>query len=91
LNIKTENLPVHFKVVGMIYVRGLVVVINTTNFFCFTCVFFRVEKEWSFHGISTTKNIIIKAEKHAISKTYLKNQEQFHLLGKIRIKHAISD
>jgi len=37
------------------------------------------------------KNIIRKAEKHSISKTHLKNQEQFHLLGKIRIEHAISE
>lgn len=59
--------------------------------FCFICVFFRGEKEWSFDGISTIKNIIRKAEKHSISKTHLKNQEQFHLLGKIRIEHAISE
>lgn len=59
--------------------------------FCFICVFFRGEKEWSFEGISTIKNIIRKAEKHAISKTHLKNQEQFHLLGKVRIEHAISE
>lgn len=59
--------------------------------FCFICVFFRGEKEWSFDGISTIKNIIRKAEKHSISKTHLKNQEQFYFLGKIRIEHAISE
>lgn len=41
--------------------------------------------------MSTIKNIIRKAEKYAISKTHLKNQEQFHLSGKIRIEHAISE
>jgi hypothetical protein len=53
--------------------------------------FFEVKKEWSFDGISIIKNIIRKAEKHAILKTHLKNQEQFHLLGKIRIEHVISE
>ncbi|KAL4119236.1 hypothetical protein QTP88_012077 [Uroleucon formosanum] len=30
-----------------------------------------------------------KSEKHAISQKHLTNQEKFHLLGKVRIEHAI--
>ena len=33
LNTKTENLPVNFKPVGIVNLRGLVAVIDATNFF----------------------------------------------------------
>ncbi|XP_025408068.1 uncharacterized protein LOC112681918 [Sipha flava] len=49
------------------------------------------EKEWTLNGISSIKNFIRKSEKHSISKKYLINQEKFHLLGKVRIEHVISE
>ncbi|XP_050063246.1 zinc finger MYM-type protein 1-like [Aphis gossypii] len=49
------------------------------------------EKEWSVNGLSTIKNFLRKSEKHAISQKHLTNQEKFHLLGKVRIEHAISE
>ncbi|XP_022167439.1 uncharacterized protein LOC111031697, partial [Myzus persicae] len=58
--------------------------------FCFYCVIFGGEKEWTIDGISSIKNFIRKSEKHSISKKHLINQEKFHLLGKVRIEHAIS-
>jgi len=59
--------------------------------FCFTCVIFGGEKEWSVNGLSSIKNFLRKSEKHAISQKHLTNQEKFHLLGKVRIEHAISE
>lgn len=59
--------------------------------FCFYCVIFGGEKEWTVDGISSIKNFIRKSEKHSISKKHLINQEKFHLLGKVRIEHAISE
>lgn len=59
--------------------------------FCFVCAFFRGDSEWSSEGVSTIKNITRKAEKHAISKTHLKNRERFHLLGKVRVEHSVSE
>ncbi|KAL4132855.1 hypothetical protein QTP88_009937 [Uroleucon formosanum] len=59
--------------------------------FCFTCVIFGGEKEWSVNGLSSIKNFLRKSEKHAISQKHLTNQEKCHLLGKVRIEHAISE
>ncbi|KAL4142958.1 hypothetical protein QTP88_005346 [Uroleucon formosanum] len=59
--------------------------------FCFTCVIFGGEKEWSVNGLSSIKNFLRKSEKHAISQKHLTNQEKFHLLGKVRIEYAISE
>ncbi|XP_008179777.1 zinc finger MYM-type protein 1-like [Acyrthosiphon pisum] len=47
------------------------------------------KEEWTVDGISSIKNFIRKSEKHSISKKHLINQEKFHLLGKVRIEHAI--
>ncbi|XP_060846366.1 zinc finger MYM-type protein 1-like [Rhopalosiphum padi] len=52
---------------------------------------YKEEKEWTVDGISSIKNFIRKSEKHSISKKHLINQEKFHLLGKVRIEHAISE
>lgn len=49
------------------------------------------EKNKAVDGISLVKNVIRKSEKHSISKKHLINQEKFHLLGKVRIEHAISE
>jgi hypothetical protein len=59
--------------------------------FCFYCVSFGGEKEWSVVGIWSIKFFIRKSEKHSISKKHLINREKFHLLGKVRIEHAISE
>ena len=41
--------------------------------------------------MSSIKIFLRKSEKHAISQKHLTNQEKFHLLGKVRIEHAISE
>lgn len=52
---------------------------------------FRGENEWSIDGIPHIKNLVRKAEKHQISKKHLTNKESFHMLGKHRIEHTISE
>jgi hypothetical protein len=59
--------------------------------FCFYCVSFGGEKEWSVVGISSIKLFTRKSENHSISKKHLINREKLHLLGKVRIEHAISE
>lgn len=59
--------------------------------FCYTCVIFGGEKEWSVDGVSSIRNFLRRSEKHAISLKHLTNQEKFHLLGKVRIEHAVSE
>ncbi|VVC25652.1 Ribonuclease H-like domain,HAT, C-terminal dimerisation domain,Domain of unknown function DUF4371 [Cinara cedri] len=59
--------------------------------FCFTCMMFGGDAEWCVDGVSSLKNILRKSEKHGISKKHLKNQEKFHLLGRVRIEHAVSE
>ncbi|KAL4091710.1 hypothetical protein QTP88_026361 [Uroleucon formosanum] len=59
--------------------------------FSFYRVIFGGEKKWTVDGISSIKNFIRKSEKHSISKKHLINQEKSHLLGKVRIEHAISE
>jgi hypothetical protein len=67
----------------MINVRGLVVVINATNFFCFICVFFRGGKEWSFDGISTIKNIgNKKSRKTCYFENILEKSKTISSIGK---------
>ncbi|XP_026821268.1 zinc finger MYM-type protein 1-like [Rhopalosiphum maidis] len=53
--------------------------------------FKRGENEWSINGIPNIKNLVRKAEKHQISKKHLTNKESFHMLGKNRIEHSISE
>ncbi|KAL4141365.1 hypothetical protein QTP88_004017 [Uroleucon formosanum] len=53
--------------------------------------FKRGEDEWSINGIPNIKNLVHKAEKHQISKKHLTNKESFHMLGKNRIEHSISE
>lgn len=59
--------------------------------YCYICVLFRGENEWSIDGIPNIKNLVRKAEKHQISKKHLTNKESFHMLGKNRIEHSISE
>ncbi|XP_026808786.1 zinc finger MYM-type protein 1-like [Rhopalosiphum maidis] len=51
----------------------------------------RGEKTWSNEGVSNIKNFERKANKHAISERHLVCQEQFKLLGKNIIDHALSE
>ncbi|XP_050066274.1 zinc finger MYM-type protein 1-like [Aphis gossypii] len=39
--------------------------------YCYICVLFRGEDEWSINGIPNIKNLVRKAEKHQISKKHL--------------------
>jgi hypothetical protein len=41
--------------------------------------------------LSSIKIFLRKSEKHAISQNDLTNQEKFHLLGKVRIEHVVSE
>lgn len=59
--------------------------------YCFLCVLFGGETEWSKDGITTIKNFERKACKHQSSQKHLKNRECFHMLGRTRIEHALSE
>jgi len=65
--------------------------IERKKLYCYICVLFRGENEWSINGIPNIKNLVRKAEKHQISKKHLTNKESFHMLGKNRIEHSISE
>lgn len=56
--------------------------------YCFVCLMFGGEKQWTVDGISLIKNFIRQAEKHSISRKHLMNEEKFHLLGKLRFQHV---
>ncbi|XP_025425451.1 zinc finger MYM-type protein 1-like [Sipha flava] len=65
--------------------------VERNKLFCYICVLFRGENEWSINSIPNIKNLVRKAEKHQISKKHLTNKESFHMLGKNRIEHSISE
>lgn len=64
---------------------------DTNKLFCHTCVLFGGEKEWALHGVTVSKNFLRKAEKHQNSNKHIQNEEGFHLLGRGRIEHALSE
>jgi len=59
--------------------------------YCYICVLFREENEWSINGIPNIKNLVRKVGKHQISKKHLTYKENFHMLGKNRIEYTISE
>ncbi|XP_060846566.1 zinc finger MYM-type protein 1-like [Rhopalosiphum padi] len=73
----TEKQLENFNSCGIQNINGLLVV--------------RGEKTWSNEGVSNIKNFERKANKHAISERHLVCQEQFKLLGKNIIDHALSE
>lgn len=58
---------------------------------CYYCLLFGGEEPWSHSGIITIKNFEAKAVKHAGTKTHIKNAEMFHMLGRSRIDHCLSE
>jgi hypothetical protein len=55
---------------------------KTKNLYCYVCILFGGETEWTLHGIALTKNFLRKAEKHQHSIKHLQNQHSHCLLGR---------
>lgn len=68
--------------------------VTTGMMHCYVCLLFGGEgdnKEWSETGIACMKNFHRRARKHQISKKHILNWERYHLLGQLRIEHALSE
>lgn len=61
------------------------------TYHCFYCLMFGGEESWCKEGQTTLKNFELKASKHATSKLHIQNAETFHMLGRFRIDHCISE
>ena len=62
----------------------------TNAMFCFPCLLFGGETEWTNNGISKLKNISPKMSKHDSCKKHLGNVLSLSLLGKIDIRESLS-
>lgn len=66
--------------------------VEKNKMFCYVCLMFgEKDSEWCTEGISDLSNVIKKAVKHQSAKHHLLHSEAFHLLGKVRIEHALSE
>lgn len=59
--------------------------------YCFGCLLFGGDNEWGKKGISAVKNFERKAQKHQVSQKHIQNRERFHMLGRRRIEHVLSE
>ncbi|XP_066990910.2 zinc finger MYM-type protein 1 [Anabrus simplex] len=64
---------------------------TTQKYHCYYCLMFGGEESWCKEGLTTLKHFEEKASKHANSKQHIKNSEAFHMLGRYRIDHCISE
>ena len=63
---------------------------ETKSLFCFPCLLFRGDSEWTTHGVSKLKNLHPKISKHERSRQHLNNVVSLSLLGKLNIRECLS-
>ncbi len=59
--------------------------------FCFPCLLFGGESEWTMNGISKLKNLQLKIIKHQHSQKHLNNVVSLSFLGKVNIINQLSE
>ncbi|XP_014285288.1 uncharacterized protein [Halyomorpha halys] len=56
--------------------------VKTRKLYCYYCIIFGGEADWSEEGIGTIKNIDSRAQRHQTSKIHIRNTEMYLMLGK---------
>jgi hypothetical protein len=60
-------------------------------FFCFVCVFFGGESDWTAAGSRDLKNLSERVKKHAASAAHIENDVKFNLSGSVNILSQLNE
>lgn len=66
--------------------------VKTRKLYCFYCIIFGGDADWSEEGIGTIKNIDSRAQRHQTSKIHIRNSEMYMMLGKqLQVANILSE
>jgi hypothetical protein len=78
---KNQNRP--FSTFSFDKIRWLTVSEEKKSFFCFVCVLFGGESNWTVTGIIDLKHLSERVKKHEASAVHIENDVKFNLFGSV--------